>query len=689
MNLRTILAGMLLSLLGAAMSRAQAPRHAMSVTEFLTLDRVSEPAISPDGKQVVYTVITTDLAANRRRQDLWLVSAVGGEPRRISTDSLGGRSAKWSPDGKTIAFVNSRGGTPQVWLYPVSGGPARKLTTLSTGADGVIWSPTGTMLAFVSEVYPDCPDDACNARRAEEDAKRPSKARGYDDLLYRHWNTWEDDLRSHLFVVPAVGGPPTDLLKGKDYDTPVPPFGGSQDYAFSPDGRELAFTAKVASGTEQAHQTNSDIFTVPVTGGEPVNLTANLKGGDQTPAYSADGKSLAFLSQERPGFESDRWRLMVRDRQSGATHEVPQGYDQSIGEYLWAPGGPDFFAVAEERQRHEILHITAGGDVHHILRADSMNPGQIAVGMNGQMPVLAFVADDAENPGNVYTWIAGHEPPRAVTRMNAERLRTLALQPAEEIKWRGAEGDTVYGLLVKPPRFQPGRRYPLVVLVHGGPQGAWLDNFHSRWNAGLFAAPGYVVFMPNPRGSTGFGQKFVDQISRDWGGRVYTDIMNGVDTVARLPYVDSTRMAAAGGSYGGYMMNWMEGHTTRFRTLVNHAGVYNLESMSGATEELWFPEWEFGGVPWANRQDYERWSPQRFAAQFRTPMLVINGEQDFRVPYTEGLQAFTALRRQGIAARLLVFPDEGHWISRPQNQLKWWTEVQGWLARYLNPALTP
>jgi len=663
---------------------AQAP-HRFTTSEFLSLERVSEPAISPDGSRIVYTVTVADLRANRRNQDLWLVDTAG-TPRRITDDSLGGRGAKWSPDGQMIAFVNSRGGTPEVWLYDVKESRKRKLTSLSTGADGVIWSPTGTRLAFVSEVYPDCPDDACNARRGAEDEKKPSQARAYDQLMFRHWTAWEDGRRSHLFVIALAGGAPVDLIRGKDYDTPVPPFGGSADYAFSTDGQELAFTAKL--GNDQAWTTNNDIFTVAVAGGEPVNVTASMKGADQTPAYSPDGRYLAFLSQERPGFESDRVRLMVRDRRTGAVHEIPKGYDRSIGEYLWTGAG--FFAVAEDRQRHEIVHITPSGDVHHVLREPGLNPSQLSLGVQDGTAVLAFVSDGMADPGNVYRWLTDHVArPKPLTRMNAEKLAGLGLRPAEEIKWRGADGDSVYGLLVKPPQFQEGRKYPLVVLVHGGPQSAWLDQFHSRWNAQLFAAPGYVVFLPNPRGSTGFGQKFVDQISRDWGGRVYTDLMSGVDAVARLPFVDSTRMAAAGGSYGGYMMNWLEGHTTRFKTLIDHSGIYNLESMYGGTEELWFPEWEFGGPPWSSKADYMKWSPHRFAAQFKTPMLVIHGEQDYRIPYTEGLQTFTALRRQNVPARLLVFPDEGHWITRPQNQLRWYDEVHGCLGLYLGPTPTP
>jgi len=418
--------------------------HPMSPEEYLSLDRANEPALSPDGKWSVYTVTRTDLAANERRQGVWLVSAEGGEPNQISTDSLGGHGGRWSPDGRTIAFTSTRGGTPQVWLYSLADGGRRQLTSLSTGADGVIWSPTGTHLAFVSEVYPSCPDDACNAKRAEEAAREPSKARVYDELLHRHWKSWEDGLRSHLFVVPATGGTPRDLTQGKDYDTPVPPFGSSADYAFSPDGKEMAFTAK--PGHDDAWVTNSDIFTVPITGGEPANVTAALKGAEQTPAYSPDGKFLAFLSQERAGFESDRLRLMVLDRRTGVPRELPKGLDLSIVEYGWL--GNELIAVVEDRQRHTMLHITAEGDVHRVFRDENLNPSEISVGRDGQTPVIAFIGDGIANPGDVYAWRVDHAhpaPPRALTRLNATSVSRLTMRPAEEVKWKGADGDTVYG----------------------------------------------------------------------------------------------------------------------------------------------------------------------------------------------------------------------------------------------------
>jgi dipeptidyl aminopeptidase/acylaminoacyl peptidase len=413
-------------------------------------------------------------------------------------------------------------------------------------------------------------------------------------------------------------------------------------------------------------------------------VTVNLPGADQDPQFSPDGRSLAWASMERGGFEADRLRLMVRDLATGRVREVPQRWDHGIGEYAWLPGG-DFMAISEKRGRHVMLHIVgSSGDVHEVMV--DRNPGQMSVVAPGGRISVAFVSDATDQPADVFAWTVDHqrpEPPRNLSRLNAALLPQLAMNPARSIGWIGADGDSVFGWLITPPNFDASRRYPLVVLIHGGPQGAWMDQFHGRWNTQLFAAPGYVVFAPNPRGSTGYGQRFTDQISRDWGGRVYEDIMRGVDAVARLPYVDSTRMAAAGGSYGGYMVNWINGHTTRFRALISHAGVFNLEHMYAATEELWFPEWEYGGPYWLDRTDYERWSPHRYVRAMRTPTLVIHGALDFRVLETEGMQMFTVLQRQGIASKFLYFPDEGHWIGRPANQQVWWATVHEWLGTYL------
>jgi dipeptidyl aminopeptidase/acylaminoacyl peptidase len=677
---RFLLAGML----GVAAAVLPPDLHAqgrpITIEEFLTLDRVSEPQISPDGRWVAYTVTTTDLQANARTSDLWLVSTEGGAPRQLSDRRRGGRSARWSPDGSQIAYITARGGTPQVWVYRVSSQRSRPLTSLSTGADGVIWSPTGTHLAFVSEVYPECGDDGCNAARAAEAEGTGTTARIYDELLYRHWNAWEDGLRSHLFVVAATGGPVVDVTVGKDYDVPVPPFGGSGDYAFLPDGQRLVFTTKV--GTDQAWQTNTDLYLVGIQGGEPELLTRSLPGADQHPSPSPDGRLLAFLSQERARFEADRWRLMVLDLATRSIREVLPRFDRSVSSIHWTPDGEGFVLEAQDRQRGAVYRATLGGRIEQGLAWG--NSGQLSLAADGNVAVL--VNDAIDRPGQVFVWnVAAGGPPTQLTFLNAAVLDSLSMHGAEEISWVGADGNTVHGLMVKPPQYRPGRRYPLVVMIHGGPQGAWEDNFHSRWNAQMFAAGGYVTVLLNPRGSTGFGQRFTDQISKDWGGKVFIDIMSGVEHAARFPFVDSTRIAAVGGSYGGYMVNWINGNSNRFDALVSHAGIFNLEAFYGATEELWFPEWEFGGPPWEDRTYYEQWSPHRFARNFKTPTLVIHGARDYRVPDTQGLQMFTALRRQGVPARLVYFPDEGHWIGKPQNQRLWWSEVGAWLERYLTP----
>jgi dipeptidyl aminopeptidase/acylaminoacyl peptidase len=660
-------------------SVALAQGRPLTIEEFIGLDRVSEPQISPDGRSVVYTLTTTDLDENASASDLWMVTGDGGEPQRISDRRYGGRSARWSPDGTEIAYITTRGGSPQIRVYRPAGRRSRQLTDLPAGVDGVIWAPTGEHLAFVSDVYSVCPDETCNSMHREADAANPSAARIYDELLYRHWSAWEDGLRSHLFVISASGGDPVDVLAGQDFDVPVPPFGGSGDYAFMPDGEQLVFTTKV--GTDQAWHTNTDIYMVDREGGEIRNLTASLPGGDQHPVPSPDGTSIAFLSQERAGFESDRWRILVLDVASGATREVTRRFDRSVNTMAWTPDGAGMIFTAQDKHRNAVYYASLDGRIEQRLAWG--NTTHVSLAADGS--TLAFVNDAIDRPGQVFVWsLETGGTPQRITDVNAAVLDSVTMHPAEEISWVGAGGQTVHGMMVKPPQFRTGERYPLVVMIHGGPQGAWLDNFHSRWSAQMFAIGGYAVALLNPRGSTGFGQRFTDEISKDWGGRVFTDIMAGVEQAARFRYVDSTRIAAAGGSYGGYMVNWLNGNADRFDALVSHAGLFNLTSMYGATEELWFPEWEFGGPPWENSTYYEQWSPHRFAQNFETPTLVIHGALDYRVPDTEGLQMFTALRRQGVPARLLYFPDEGHWVGKPQNRRVWWTEVHAWLDRYLS-----
>jgi dipeptidyl aminopeptidase/acylaminoacyl peptidase len=675
----SIIRPLLIGLVGLlpASAVAQTGTRPITIEEFVSMDRVSDPRISPDARWVAYTVTSTSLETNGRTSHVWLQSVDGGAARRVS-DEAGGHGARWSPDGATLAYV-SGSAVSQIVVYDIAARRARPLTSLVTGVDGIVWSPTGTHVAFVSDVYPECRDEACNRQRLAEEDARPTDVRTYDELLYRHWTEWEDGRRSHLFVVPLAGGVPTDLIPGADYDVPVPPFGGSEDYAFSVDGQFVYYTTK--TGRDRAWHTNADISRVPVAGGPAVNVTASLAGAERHPAPSPDGRLLAFLSQERAGFESDRWRLLVQDP-NGGRQVLTAGLDRSVHAFEWLPNSSGLLFTAQDGHRTAIYRVDLDSRVRQILGWG--NTGAFSLADDGN--TLALVNDAMDRPGQVYVWrMGGREEPRRLTNLNAPLLTQVRLQPAEEMQWVGAGGRTIRGLMLRPPQFRQGERYPLVVLIHGGPQGAWLDNFHARWNAQLFAAPGYVVALLNPRGSTGFGQRFVDEISQDWGGRVYTDIMAGVEHAARFRYVDSTRMAAAGGSYGGYMVNWINAHSTRFDALISHAGLFNLEAFYGATEELWFPEWEFGGPPWVNRTWYDRWSPHRFADGFQTPTLVIHGARDYRVSDTQGLAMFTALRRQDVPTRLVYFPDEGHWISKPANQRVWWTEVQEWLVRYLRP----
>ena len=660
-----------------------AAKRGITFDDLISLHRISEVQVSPDGKWAAYRVATPDLQANRSASNLWIVSTAGGPPQQLTRSGRDSRP-QWSPDGKRLAFLSIRDTTAQVYLLSLEGGEASKLTSLSTGADNVLWSPDGKTLAFTSEVYPDCRDDACNSKRDAEREKSKVKARLYDHLLYRHWNVWSEGKRSHLFVISVEGGTPRDLTPGADYDVPPVQRGDAEDIAFSPDSKEICFTA--VTDKMEAISTNGDLFLVPVSGGaEPKRITTN-PGFDGHPSYSPDGRTIAYRAQFRAGYEADKWRLMLYDRQTGKHTNVNEGFDRSVEGMVWTPDSKTIYFLAEDRGHKPVFSVAAtpGAEPRVILK-DTFN-SDLTLSRDGRM--LVFTQSSLTTPAEAFAANADGSGVRQLTRHNAEKLAALDLNPAEHFWFDGAEGTRVHAMLVRPPGFDPARKYPLVLIAHGGPQTQWSDAWGYRWNPQMFAAPGYVVLLINRRGSTGFGQKFTDEINVDYGGKPFVDLMKGVDYVlAKYPFVDGARMAAAGASYGGYMMNWFESQTKgRFKAIVTHASLYNLESMYGATEELWFPEWEMQGTPWTNRAAYEKWSPSRYAGEFgkyKTPTLVTHGELDFRVPYTEGLQMFTALQRQGVPSKLLIFPDEGHWILKPQNSELWYKTVLDWLATYL------
>jgi dipeptidyl aminopeptidase/acylaminoacyl peptidase len=640
----------------------------MTFEDLAAMKRIGVSDLSPDGQWIAYDLSRIDLASNARTSAIHLMRHDGSANRAITDGTKQDESPAWSPDGKTIAFVSNRdGSTKQVWLYDVASGSTRKLTNLLAGAGSVRWSPRGDAVFVVSDVYPECGvDPKCAEEKNVAAEKEPTKARVIDSLFFRHWNAWTPKTRAHILHVPVDGSAPRDLTPGA--------FDAGGDFDISPDGSEIVYVRNSDERPEVS--TNSDLFVAPVAGGEAKQLTTR-KGADSSPEYSPDGKWIAWHSQERAGYESDLWELWAVERSTGKAQRIAPDFEQYVAEIEWAPDSRSIYFVAPLKGKNAVHRVTLDGRV--TLLDASASAGHLEVSPDGRTVYLQM--SSFSRPVDIYS-MTGTRLTR-LTRDNDERLAIVAMGESENISWKGAGDTPIQGFLITPPGFDASKRYPAVVLIHGGPQGAWSDSWSYRWNPQMFAARGYVVLMPNPRGSTGFGQRFIEEISRDWGGRVYTDIMNGVDVLASRPYVDGDRLGAAGASYGGYMVNWILGHSDRFKALVSHAGVYNLESMAGVTEELWFPDWEFGGPYWEAPEDYAKWSPHRFVKSFKTPTLVVHGELDFRVPIGEGLQLFTALQRRGVPSRLLYFPDEGHWVLKPQNSKLWHETVLGWLDRWL------
>lgn len=649
-----------------------------TIDNLLKVRRVSDPQVSPDGRMVAFNIGDVKFDDNRIVNQIYVAPIGGGEPKQLTSGGSSASSPRWSPDGKSIAYVTDS----QIWVMEADGSDKEQLTKLSTGAGGPVWSADGKWIAFTSDVYPDCNDEACNKRKEDAAEKSKVKAHVTDRLLYRHWNEWRDIKRTHVFVISSKGGTARDLTPG-DFDAPPYAVAGDVDYSFSPDSRELTYLRN--PDKVEAISTNSDVFVVSTTGGAARNITARNRGYEDSPIYTADGRAIIYRSQATAGFEADRWRLMSYDRASGTSTELLRGFDMNVEEVALSPDGQSIYFVAGERGRGHIYKVpVAGGAPQKIL--GGVFAGNLQVTPDGRN--LIFASNSLTSPPEVYRASIDGSGLAAVTRANQDLIAQSDLKPAEELEWTGALGAKVHGFLLKPRNFDASKQYPLLVLIHGGPQGAWNDAWSYRWNPQVFTDAGYVVFMPNPRGSTTYGQQFTNDISGDWGGKVFIDLKNGVaEVLRRNRFIDRNRIGAAGGSYGGYMVDWILGHNNdprfRFKALVSHAGVYNLTSMYGATEELWFPEWEFKGTPWTNKAMYERWSAHNYAQNFNTPTLVTAGELDYRVPYTESLQLFTALQRKGVPSKLLLFPDEGHWILKPQNSQLWYNTVITWFDKYL------
>ncbi len=676
LRLALLVAGIYFVLTGLA-----AAQNTFDVNALLKLNRISEPQLSPDGKTVAFTVQTVDVDKNTKPAQIYVVSLSGGPARQITYEGSNERP-RWTPDSKRLVLVSDRGGSSQIWIMDSDGLHARQLTNLSTEASGELVSADGKKIVFQSSVYPACDssrafDDACNKGKLDADKSSKVKARIYTSLLYRHWTQWQTKRRQHVLVLDLDKNEVKDLTPG---NLDVPPFslGGPEGYAISPDSSEVAFVEN--TDPVPAISTNSDIFTVSITGGEAKRLTTN-PAADEGPLYSPDGKYLAYRCQVRAGYESDRWRLAVMERATGRITVLTEALDRWVDSYTWSPDSTRLFFTMEDRGRQGLQMISVSGGVSRAIVSGPSSLGDVQFTSDGR--TMVYTEQTGARPPEIFRAMSGGGTGVALTHLNDSLLAGYGLPSLEEFWVNGAENTRVHSFVIKPPRFNPAKKYPVVFLIHGGPQGAWGESWGYRWNPHVFAQSGFVVVMPNPRGSTGYGQKFIDDINGDWGGKVYDDLMAAADYVATQPYVDSDRMVAAGASYGGYMIDWILGHTGRFKALVSHAGVFDLRSMAGSTEELWFPIWEFKGMPWDNPEMYEKWSPSYFVKDFKTPTLVIGGELDFRVPYTQDLQLFTALQLQKVPSKLLIFPDEGHWVQKPQNSVLWYQTVLDWLGQWV------
>jgi dipeptidyl aminopeptidase/acylaminoacyl peptidase len=648
-----------------------AAKRPMTPEDLFRIKEISDPQVSPDGKWIAFTVSVPDLEKNEFDSDVWLVPVSGDDPKRLTYGPTSDRQPRWSPDGSRLAFISDRDSIANLYLINVDGGEARQLTFSETGLYQPIWSPTGDFLICGSRVLP--PEKNKTTNWTEEELPE-CRAVTTDNLLFRQWDRWLGDDRNHLFRVDASDGSMKDLTP-EDFDTPPVFLSSGHDFDLSPDGAEVCFVKN--EDPNSALSTNHGLYLLDLKTGDTRKITEN-PALDGSPHYSPDGRYIAYAAMSTPGYESDRQCLVLYDRQNGDHIRLSDDLDRSVGNMAWGSDSRRLYFTARDQGYGSIYEVDLTGDLRRVAR-EGYSTGLATVPEgNGLILVRSF----NHQPAELFTLSLPSLESSQLTSFNADFLAEVELTELDEFWFAGADGDSVHGFLQKPPQFDPNQKYPLVLTIHGGPQGMWADRFMTTWfTFPLISSPGYVGLFLNPRGSSGYGLEFRQQISRDYGGRCYEDLIKGLDhALEKYDFIDSTRLAAIGGSFGGYAVNWILGQTDRFDCAVSHAGLYNLTSFYGATEELWFPAWDMGKTPWDEPELYDRWSPHRFAGNFRTPTLVTHCELDFRVPFAESLQLFTALQVQGVPSRLVVFPDDGHVISLPQNNLRWWREIHRWLG---------
>ncbi len=655
------------------------------------LDRVSEPRLAPGGRSLAFTLRETDFEANRGVKSIWLLDLrdKASHPKRLTVSGSDAWSARWSADGRTLYFLSNRSGSVQVWSLPADAGEAHQVTHLPLDVGSYLLAPDGRRLALSMSVFADCADLACTQQRLADRGASKMSGMVYDSLFVRHWDTWSDGTRSQLFIADlaadgSAASEPRLLTRGIEGDVPSKPDGDESEYAFAPDGATVYFGARIA-GASEPWSTNFDLYAVPVEGyATPRNLTAENAAWDAYPTPSADGAKLYYLAMKRPGHESDRFAIMELDLASGARREIDPGWDRSAGPLQLSADGRTLYTAADDQGEHPLFAVDiASGHVSRVAAGGSINEFSRA----GSVTVI--VRESFKSPADLYLVGAGAE--KRLTELNAARLKGVGFGDFEKFSFAGWNGETVHGYLIKPFPFEPGRKYPVAFLIHGGPQGSWLNEFHYRWNPQTYAGAGFAVVEIDFHGSTGYGQAFTESISRHWGDRPLEDLQKGwAAALMKFPFLAADRACALGASYGGYMIDWIAGNWTTpqsgpWACLVSHDGVFDTRMMYYSTEELWFVEVDLGGTPWQQPENFERFNPAAHVGDWKVPMLIIHSAKDYRIPLEQGLGAFTALQRRGVPSRLLTFSDENHWVLKPQNSLEWHQTVEGWLKKWTSP----
>jgi len=669
-----------------ATSATRTADSAFSYTDMIAANRLGDPQVSPDGQWVIYSVTQTDVANNRRSGALYIQNLNGeGEAQKLAINEGGANTARWGQDGK-LYFLSSRSGSNQVWVSRDQGATATQVTNLPTDVNAYRINAAGDAVAVSLAVYPEAADLTASVAQAKAQGEVKTTAKVYDRMFVRHWDTWNDHTQNHLFV-QAIGaegsasGDPVWVTKGFDGDTPSKPFGDESEFTFTPDGQSIVFSARQAGKTEP-WSTNFDLYQVAVSApGQLTNLTEANPAWDTGPVFSPDGQTLAYRAMERPGFEADKYNIVLRDVATGQTRQIAANWDRSADSLQWSKDGKSLFVTAGDVGNTKLFQI------------DTRNGTVIALTGEGHVGAVQQIdggfilgMDSLTRPTELYRKsLRGRENPIRITNVNPQ-LDAKQFGEFEQFNFPGWNNETVHGYVIKPANYVEGQKYPVAFIIHGGPQSSFGNAWSFRWNAQTYAGAGYAVVMIDFHGSTGYGQAFTDSISQHWGDRPLEDLQKGWAHVkAQYDFVDGNNACALGASYGGYMVNWIAGNwSDEFKCLVNHDGVFDTFGMGYSTEELWFTEWENGGTPWEKPEAYQQFNPANHVQNWKTPMLVIQGDLDFRIPTAQGLSTYTALQRRGIESRLVFFPDENHWVLKPANSQKWHDEVFGWLDKHLN-----